>query len=102
VSKKPTKQGPEATRFTPGQSGNPGGLTKEERSARDVLRKALSEPATLKLGLDAYKQLLLDCNPIIVKDFMDRVAGKPTQPVEHSATESLEALILESFKGPAT
>ncbi len=87
-----SKQAPE-TRFKAGQSGNPGGLTKAERAARDALRKALSAPATLRLGIAAYKKLLLEANPLIVKDFMDRVAGKPVTPVEHSTTESLADLL---------
>ena len=54
----------------------------------------------LKLGLNAYKALLLEANPLIVKDFMDRVAGKPTQPVEHAVTESL-ADLLAMARAPA-
>lgn len=81
---KPTKQGPETTQFQKGKSGNPGGLTAVEREARDSVRKALSAPAMRAAGLAAYRKLLDDANPIIVKDFMDRLAGKVKERLEVS------------------
>lgn len=76
-----SKQGPEGTRFAKGTSGNPGGLTTEERAARDAMRQALAEPGIRKKGLAAYKRLLDADNPLIVRDFMDRIAGKVKERV---------------------
>ncbi len=80
---KPSKQGPEATQFHKGQSGNPGGLTSDEREARDAVRQALAGHLRAK-GLAAYERLLDADNPLIVKDFMDRLAGKVKERVELS------------------
>lgn len=79
---KAAKTGPAATQFKPGNRANPGGLTAEEREARDAMRKALSSDGMREQGLAAYKRLLDSDNPLIVKDFMDRVAGKVKERVE--------------------
>ena len=60
---------------------NPGGLTVDERSARDALRKALAGEDMRTIGLAAYKRCLEADNPVIVKDFMDRVLGKVKERV---------------------
>ncbi len=70
--------------FEKGKSGNPGGLTAQEREARDAMRLALSDPAMRARGLAAYGRLLDADNPVIAKDFMDRVAGKVKEHVELS------------------
>lgn len=68
--------------FRKGQSGNPGGRTAEEIKAAKVLNDALRSPDLMKVGLEAYKALLEERNPAIVKDFMDRVGGKPADRCE--------------------
>lgn len=76
------KTGSAATQFKAGNRANPGGLTVEEREARDAMRKALAEPERRAKGLAAYDKLLDEGNPLIVKDFMDRTAGKVTDRIE--------------------
>lgn len=75
--------GSAATQFKTGNKANPGGLTEDEREARDAVRKALSGDLR-QVGLKAYRRLLEADNPVIVKDFMDRVAGKVKERVELS------------------
>lgn len=78
---KTSKQGSEATRFQKGQSGNPGGITADERQARDALRKWLCTE-TMEEGKKAYRQALADGNPAIIKDWADRLLGKVKERVE--------------------
>lgn len=73
--------------FKKGQSGNPLGRSAEEVQAAAALNKALREPGMMKAGLAAYKSLLEEQNPVIVKDFVDRVAGKAREIVEVSGPE---------------
>jgi hypothetical protein len=68
---------------------NPGGLTSEQRQARDALNRWLCDDPQIEAGKAAYLQLLRGDdenppNPVIVKDFMDRVAGKVKEHVELS------------------
>ena len=60
---------------------NPGGLTKEQRAARDALNQWLCDEPQMKLGKESYRLLLMTGNPVIVKDFMDRIAGKVKESV---------------------
>lgn len=62
--------------FKKGQSGNPGGRTSEEIAAAKALNAALRGDDFQREAKDAYLQLLRERNPVIVKDYMDRVAGK--------------------------
>lgn len=70
-----------------GPSPNPGGQTAEQRAARDALNRALCEPKRQKMALAAYDALLGEGNPIIVKDYFDRTAGKPKEHVEVTGVE---------------
>lgn len=88
---KPTKtdsagvQRDEKGRIVPGSGAiNGGGLTKEQRAARDTLNRWLCEEPQVEKGKQAYMRLLEADNPVIVKDFMDRVAGKAKEHIEHS------------------
>lgn len=63
---------------------NPGGITKEQRQARDALNRWLCEAPQVEKGKAAYVRLLEADNPVIVKDFMDRVAGKVKESLEVS------------------
>lgn len=69
-------------------SPNPGGITKEQRQARDALNAWLIEPNQMEAGKEAYKRCLAADNPVIVKDFMDRVAGKVKEHIEHEGLPS--------------
>lgn len=64
-------------------AANPGGMTAEQRQARDALNKWLCDAPQVQKGKEAYVRLLEADNPVIVKDFMDRVAGKVKDVVEH-------------------
>ena len=86
---KPTKTEPtgvqrdEKGRIVPGSGAiNAGGLTTEQRQARDALNKWLCEDNQVEAGKSAYLKLLGEGNPVIVRDFMDRVAGKVKETVE--------------------
>ncbi len=65
-----------------GASGNPGGLTAEERAARDAMRKWLSGRDMQERAKTAYSNLLDEGNPVIVKDAMERLAGKVREHLE--------------------
>ncbi len=89
-------------KFAKGQSGNPGGMPKDARAAADALNAWLRSDAVADEGKEAYLALLEDRNPIITKDFMDRVAGKArdvvlledaTDPLKKVPTEKLVAAL---------
>lgn len=61
---------------------NPGGLTVEEREARDILRKALAAPKFRDAWQEAYFAAIEERNPVILKDYADRVLGKAKEMVE--------------------
>ena len=86
--------------FQKGSSGNEGGLTPEEREARDWVRKQLAAVETRAAGMAAYRALLDDKNPLIVKDFMDRVVGKVKEHVEIGADDGLLELVREMLTRP--
>lgn len=73
--------------FKTGQSGNPGGRSTEEIAAAKALNAALRGEDFQKEAKDAYLQLLKDRNPVIVKDYFDRTAGKARDMVEVSGPE---------------
>lgn len=68
---------------------NAGGMTVEARAARDAMQLWLCAEPQIEAGKTAYLRLLegdteTPPNPVIVKDFMDRVAGKVKEHVEVS------------------
>ena len=65
-------------------SANPGGMTVEMRQARDAMQLWLCDKPQVDKAREAYVALLEEKNPVIVKDFMDRVAGKVKEQVELS------------------
>lgn len=67
-----------------GVSGNPNGRSKEEAAQQHRVREALSTPEVFRRWYKAYTELLDEKHPLIVKDFMDRFAGKPLEKVELS------------------
>ena len=57
---------------------NPGGITADERKARDAVRKLLATEGDEGLrdeGIASYRALLKDRNPAITIDFMNRLLG---------------------------
>ena len=69
-------------RILKGSTGNSGGLTSEQRAARDALNSWLAEDAQQQVGKASYFRLLHEGNPVIVIDFMNRTAGKPKEALE--------------------
>ena len=63
---------------------NAGGMTSAAREARDAMGLWLCAEPQVETGKAAYLSLLQEGNPVIVKDFMDRVAGKVKEHVEVS------------------
>ena len=51
------------------------------------MRLWLSGEETSELARNAYAELLRQLNPLIVKDAMDRIAGKPVERVEATGAE---------------
>ena len=68
-------------RLMAGHTANPGGVSAAQCAARDALGLWLCADAQLEKGKAAYLQLLEEGNPVIVKDFMDRVAGKVKESI---------------------
>lgn len=80
-----------ATRFQPGQSGNPGGKTAEQRKAEveaaelaaKVQRAMLEALAEHVSDNPAAALEAIKADPLrLIKDAMDRAHGQPTQPVD--------------------
>src|SRR5262245_2645402 len=59
-----------------GPSPNPTGMSAEEQKARDALRTALAAPEMFQAWQAAYLSLLRERNPVIVKDYADRIGGR--------------------------
>ncbi len=67
-----------------GEARNPGGLTKEARAARDLAQADLRDPEMRAAWKKGYLSQLQQENPIILKDWIDRVGGKPKEYLELS------------------
>ncbi len=65
-------------------AANPGGMTREQRQARDAMGQWLCAAPQVARLKESYLALLSEQNPLIVKDCMDRVAGKVKEQVELS------------------
>ncbi len=63
-------------------SHNPGGLTREARAARELLRATLNSTEMLMAWKKAYLNQLIAENGLIIKDYADRIGGKPKESVE--------------------
>ena len=99
---------PKEYQFKKGESGNPAGRIKGTRNFKTIFEEAAKEVAeALRLGKkpDAVqielvkrgiKQGLGGSYPFY-KDFMDRLYGQPTQPLEHSG-EIKEIIELDEKK----
>ena len=73
-----------ATQWKPGQSGNPGGLPKDDVS-RAIARAAFeNDPAAL---IQAFHGALRKGNAYTFKELADRAYGKVKERVEHSGPD---------------
>lgn len=78
-----------ATSFQPGKSGNPGGRPKIADEVRELAR------AYTKQAVQTLHDVMTDeeqpgpARVSAASALLDRAAGKPTTPVEHSADDSL-------------
>lgn len=69
-------------RIQKGETRNPGGMTKEQREARDLLNADLRKPEVYKEWLLSYRSMLKAENAVILVDYANRVGGKPKEHVE--------------------
>ena len=79
-----------STRFQKGNSGNPGGMTKEQREARDAVRRKLADDADEVH--DALLALIRERNPAAVVYAHGLLHGKDPLELKHSG----------GFDNPAT
>ncbi len=69
-----------------------------------MVRKLLLSTDSILAGMASYMRLVKADNPLIVKDFMDRVAGKVKEHVEISSDQDTPAhmrLSIEEIKANA-
>ncbi len=69
-------------RIKAGETRNPGGMSKEQRAARDLFNTDLSKPARYRTFLQAYDEQLALGNPAILLDYANRVGGKVKESLE--------------------
>lgn len=74
---------PRRGRFPPGKSGNPSGRSSEHQKAQGLMRSFMALETTFEAWKAAYLELLAEKNPVIVKDYADRIDGKPVERVAH-------------------
>lgn len=80
--------GNSSTRWRAGDpSPNPSGVTKADKAARDLLRAALHSETYRDAWKKSYLRQLEEGNPLILKDYADRVGGKAVDRVEVTAVE---------------
>lgn len=68
-------------RIKKGETRNPGGMTKEQRAARELIKAVLLTPERDEKWLTAYETALLERVPAIVLDYTYRRLGKPPETV---------------------
>lgn len=61
----------------------------KQKQAEEALKALLTNPETLMLAFGAYALRLQLGDPRILKDYMDRVLGKPKQSIEVAPTSPL-------------
>lgn len=78
------RQAGEKTQFKPGESGNPSGRSKADLEAQHLMRGFFSEGSTFEAWRKSYLEKLEEGNALILKDYADRVDGKPVEHIAHS------------------
>lgn len=90
--------------FAPGVRTNPGGMTREARAYRDLMRAALCTPEMMKAWKTAYLNQIIAENPFVLRDYADRIGGKPKETVEFIDGDESQAqtrLTIEELKANA-
>lgn len=62
-------------------SNNPGGFTKDQKAARELLNAALDTDEMRAAFLAGYREQLERGNPLILVDYANRKLGKPAEAV---------------------
>lgn len=93
-----------ATRFKAGASGNAGGMTAEQKAARDLLNTELDSDEMRDAFVKGYKAQLEKGNALILVDYANRKLGKPVERVEasFSSENPAEPLTTEALLELAT
>jgi hypothetical protein len=73
-----------------GPSPNPGGQTKEQVAARELLDMRLDAEEYREAFLAGYLAALQDKNPAILKDYADRKLGKPVERLDVAHSGAVE------------
>lgn len=92
---KPTPKGLKP--WQPGQSGNPGGLSKEQAHLRKLLNKKLPDlgERLLRLCYSEDEKMSLAA----IKEVFDRTIGRPKESVSVETSESVAALLAKIVSG---
>jgi len=77
-------QAGKSTQFKPGQSGNPKGRSTADLEAQALMRGFFAAGTTFEEWRKSYLEKLSEGNPLILKDYADRVDGKPVEHIAHS------------------
>lgn len=90
-----------AGQFVKGVSGNPGGMKKMDAKVKEMLTKATPDAAKLLAETVKDKDAPLKLRLKAAEIVMDRVYGKPTQPIEggDNAINIVLASSLDVFAG---
>jgi hypothetical protein len=92
--------------FQPGQSGNPGGRSKNEKLYRDALRKAICQIADddpqkrkkLDLIAEAHVTKAMTGDVPAINSLADRLDGKPVQAISGD-DESGQPFVIQVVRG---
>jgi hypothetical protein len=85
-------------------SPNPGGLTKEQRQARDLFNARLSTPEAVNEVFERYWSALRKGNTAVLLDAVGRIAGRPSSLEHHEPLNEAAAfkeLTLEELRALA-
>jgi hypothetical protein len=72
--------------FKKGQSGNPGGLTREARAFRDLMNADLETDDMRTAWREGYRKAMQEGNHFVLVDYANRKLGKPAETVNMNTT----------------
>lgn len=82
--------------FQPGNRANPGGMTAEQRRARDLLNAELNTDDMRKRWVVAYSKAIDDGVAPILIDYCNRILGKPKEAIELSGKDGDDIRVASS------